>query len=182
MASFVREVLSAAGTLGEKEDLAGKMVKIRKKLLDLKSQLQSHIEARYGSFSSSLAATSLIASQLERLREEVQQLETTIGKHYKTELVGCNQELHELNSALQELTLTLQVGLDVSGSMVHCSLSTFLVLFVIAYLELLLIIYDIWYPVVFFFSRYRIYIMKKRNQNQCIYKIRISFQAIDYYW
>ena len=109
MASFVREVLSAAGTLGDKEDLAGKMIRIRKKLLDLKSQLQSHIEARYGSFSSSLAATSLIASQLERLREEVQQLDATIGKHYKAELIGCHQELSELNSALQELSLTLQV-------------------------------------------------------------------------
>ena len=109
MASFVREVLSAAGTLGDKEDLAAKMIKIRKKLLDLKTQLQTHLEARYGTFSASLAATSLIASQLERLREEVHQLDTTIGKHFKTELIGCNQELSELNSALQELTLTLQV-------------------------------------------------------------------------
>lgn len=119
MASFVREVLSAAGTLGDKEDLAAKMAKIRKKLLDLKSQLQTHIEARYGAFSGSLAATSLMSRQLERLKEEVQQLDITIGQHYKTELIGCNQELSELNSSLQELTLALQVLCllsDVSGS------------------------------------------------------------------
>jgi hypothetical protein len=109
MASFVREVLSAAGTLGDKEGLAAKMAKIRKKLLDLKCQLQTHIETRYGSFSGSLAATSLLAAQLERLREELLQLDTTIAKHYKTELIGCNQELTELETSLQELTLTLQV-------------------------------------------------------------------------
>ena len=109
MASFVREVLSAAGTLGDKEDLAAKMAKIRKKLLELKTQLQAHIAARYGAFSGSLATTSLVASQLERLREELHQLDTTIAKHYKTELIGCNQELSDLSSSLQELKLTLQV-------------------------------------------------------------------------
>jgi hypothetical protein len=39
MASFVREILSATGTLDDKEDFAAKAIKIQKKLTDLKSQL-----------------------------------------------------------------------------------------------------------------------------------------------
>ena len=51
MASFVREVLSATGTLGDKQDFPEKIVKIKKKLHDLKSQLESHIDSRYCDFS-----------------------------------------------------------------------------------------------------------------------------------
>ena len=50
MASFVREVLSATGTLGDKEDFPGKILKIQKKLHDLKSSLQTHIDSRYADY------------------------------------------------------------------------------------------------------------------------------------
>ena len=51
MASFVREVLSATGTLGDKQDFPEKIVKIKKKLHDLKAQLEAHIDSRYSDFS-----------------------------------------------------------------------------------------------------------------------------------
>ena len=51
MASFVREVLSATGTLGDKQDFPEKIVKIKKKLHDLKTQLEAHISSRYCDFS-----------------------------------------------------------------------------------------------------------------------------------
>lgn len=51
MASFVREVLSATGTLGDKQDFPEKIVRIKKKLHDLKAQLEAHIDSRYCDFS-----------------------------------------------------------------------------------------------------------------------------------
>ena len=50
MASFVREVLSATGTLGEIGNFPGKIGKIQKKLQDLKSALLVHIDSKYSKF------------------------------------------------------------------------------------------------------------------------------------
>jgi hypothetical protein len=65
MASFVREVLSATGTLGDKEDFPGKILKIQKKLHDLKSSLQTHIDSRYADFATNLNDASSITAQME---------------------------------------------------------------------------------------------------------------------
>ena len=62
MASFVREVLSATGTLGDKQDFPEKIVKIKKKLYDLKAQLEAHIASRYCDFSTRLVAVINICS------------------------------------------------------------------------------------------------------------------------
>ena len=83
MASFVREILSAAGTLGEKEDFAAKTTKIQKKLNDLKSQLSVHITNRYGNFSTTLSNTTNLTTQMERLAGEVEALDATINKHFR---------------------------------------------------------------------------------------------------
>lgn len=109
MASFVREILSAAGTLGEKEDFAAKTTKIQKKLNDLKSQLSVHITNRYGNFSTTLSNTTNLTTQMERLAGEVEAMDATINKHFRAELVDRNKELIELNESMQELNLTLQI-------------------------------------------------------------------------
>ena len=83
MASFVREVLSAAGTLGEKEDFAGKTTKIQKKVNDLKSQLVVEVENRYGNYSSTLASTTAISTQMERLAADIENLDSNINKHFR---------------------------------------------------------------------------------------------------
>ena len=83
MASFVREILSAAGTLGEKEDFAAKTTKIQKKLNDLKSQLSVHITNRYVNFSTTLSNTTNLGAQMERLADEVDGLQANINKHYR---------------------------------------------------------------------------------------------------
>jgi len=109
MASFVREVLSAAGTLDEKEDFAAKAIKIEKKLSDLKCQLGVQIEKRYGNYSLALSSPATISTQMERVYEEIQNLDASINKHFRAELVDRNKELIELNQAMQELTLTFQI-------------------------------------------------------------------------
>lgn len=46
MASFVREVLSAAGQLSEKEDFNGKALKLKNRVDSLKFQMREKIESR----------------------------------------------------------------------------------------------------------------------------------------
>ena len=82
MASFVREVLSAA-VIAEKDDFASKSNKIQKKLNDLKSQLSVHIHNRYSNFSSSLSHTTTINGQLERLTADIETLESSINKNLR---------------------------------------------------------------------------------------------------
>ena len=88
MASFVREVLSAAGTLDEKEDFAGKASKIQKKLTDLKSQLAVRLEKRHGEYGGGsgvvLASSAAdVTGQMERISAEIQSLDATINKHFR---------------------------------------------------------------------------------------------------
>ena len=109
MASFVREVLSATGTLGEKEDFPGKILKIQKKLHDLKTSLMVHIDNKYSNFSSNLNEASNVTSQMKELNVEIETLNNNINNHLKTQLGETNKELLELNNEIQELHLTLQV-------------------------------------------------------------------------
>ena len=109
MASFVREVLSATGTLGDKEDFPDKILKIKKKLDDLKSQLQAHIESRYSDFSTKLDGANRITSSLESLEEDIETINTNIKKHLKAQMGECNAELQQLTDEIQEVSLSLQV-------------------------------------------------------------------------
>ena len=109
MASFVREVLSATGTLGEKEDFPGKILKIQKKLHDLKTSLMVHIDNKYSNFSSNLNEASNVTNQMKELNVEIETLNNNINNHLKTQLGETNKELLELNNEIQELHLTLQV-------------------------------------------------------------------------
>jgi len=109
MASFVREVLSATGTLGDKEDFSDKISKIQKKLHDLKSALQNHIDNRYGNFATNLNDASSLTSQMENMAMEIETLNNSINNQMKMQLGHCSKELTQLNTQIQELSLTLQV-------------------------------------------------------------------------
>ena len=109
MASFVREVLSATGTLGEIGNFPGKIGKIQKKLQDLKSGLLVHIDSKYSKFSSNLNDASSLTTQMEDLSLEIETLNNSINNHLKTQLGDCNKELLQLTNEIQELSLTLQV-------------------------------------------------------------------------
>jgi len=109
MASFVREVLSATGTLGDKEDFPGKILKIQKKLHDLKSSLQTHIDSRYADFATNLNDASSITVQMEELGVEIETINNNINNHLKTQIGDCSKELLDLTNQIQELNLSLQV-------------------------------------------------------------------------
>jgi len=109
MASFVREVLSATGTLGDKEDFPGKILKIQKKLHDLKSSLQTHIDSRYADFATNLNDASSITAQMEELGAEIETINNNINNHLKTQISDCSKELLDLTNQIQEINLSLQV-------------------------------------------------------------------------
>jgi len=109
MASFVREVLSATGTLGDKEDFPGKILKIQKKLHDLKSSLQTHIDSRYADFATNLNDASSITAQMEELGLEIETINNNINNHLKTQIGDCSRELLDLTNQIQEINLSLQV-------------------------------------------------------------------------
>ena len=109
MASFVRQVLSATGTLGEKEDFPGKIMKIQKKLHDLKTSLMVHIDNKYSNFSSNLNDAANVTNQMNELNVEIETLNNNINNHLKTQLGETNKEFLELDNEIQELHLTLQV-------------------------------------------------------------------------
>ena len=109
MASFVREVLSATGTLGAKEDFPGKISKIQKKLHDLKSSLQTRINSKYSDFSTNLNDASSITVQMEELSKEIETINNNINSHLKTQANDCNKELLDLTNQIQEISISLHV-------------------------------------------------------------------------
>jgi len=109
MASFVREVLSATGTLGDKQDFPEKIVKIKKKLHDLKTQLEAHIASRYCDFSTRLEGATRISADLSKLEEEMALIDGNIKKHLKAQIGECNRELLELTNQLEEVHISLNI-------------------------------------------------------------------------
>jgi len=109
MASFVREVLSATGTLGDKQDFPEKIVKIKKKLHDLKAQLEAHIDSRYSDFSTRLEGATRISADLSKLEEEMALIDGNIKKHLKAQIGECNRELIELTNQLEEVHISLNI-------------------------------------------------------------------------
>jgi len=109
MASFVREVLSATGTLGDKQDFPEKIVKIKKKLHDLKTQLEAHISSRYCDFSTRLEGATRISADLSKLEEEMALIDGNIKKHLKAQIGECNRELLELTNQLEEVHISLNI-------------------------------------------------------------------------
>ena len=110
MASFVREVLSATGRLGEKEDFGGKASKLRLRVDDLKSNLRERIESRYEDFSASFNDVSIAVVQLENVIREVEALENSVNNHLKPNLVEAGREATEVSRQLRELSHSVQMA------------------------------------------------------------------------
>ena len=110
MASFVREVLSATGRLGEKENFSGKAARLQNRVDDLKSNLRERIEARYEDFSGSFAEVSTAVLQLEDVLKEVESLEHSISTHLKPNLNEANREAFEISRQLRDLSHSVQIA------------------------------------------------------------------------
>ena len=110
MASFVREVLSATGRLGEKENFSGKAARLQNRVDDLKSNLRERIVSRYEDFSGSFAEVSTAVLQLEDVIKEVESLEQAIGTHLKPSLAEANRETLEISRQLRDLSHSVQMA------------------------------------------------------------------------
>lgn len=96
MASFVREVLSATGRLGEKEDFSGKASRLKDRVDDLKSNLCSRIDSKYEDFIDSFDEVSTAVVQLETIIRDVDALENTVNTHLKAGLIEADREASEI--------------------------------------------------------------------------------------
>ena len=110
MASFVREVLSATGRLGEKEDFGGKAARLKLRVDDLKANLRVGIESRYEDFSVSFAEVSTAVAQLENILHEVEALENAVNTHLKPNLTDVGKEAAEISKQLKDLSHSVQVA------------------------------------------------------------------------
>ena len=110
MASFVREVLTASGRLGEKEDFGGKASRLKLRVDDLKSNLRERIESRYEDFAASFNDVSIAVVQLENVIHEVEALENSVNTHLKPNLADAGREATEVSRQLKELSHSVQMA------------------------------------------------------------------------
>lgn len=110
MASFVREVLSATGRLGEKEDFSAKASRLRHRVDDLKTNLRERIESRYDDFSASFAEVSTAVAQLDSVLHEVEALERSVNSHLKPGLAEAGKEATEVSRQLRDLSRSVQIA------------------------------------------------------------------------
>ena len=110
MASFVREVLTASGRLGEKEDFGGKASRLKLRVDDLKSNLRERIESRYDDFTASFNDVSIAVVQLENVIHEVEVLENSVNTHLKPNLAEAGREATEVSRQLKELSHSVQMA------------------------------------------------------------------------
>ena len=108
MASFVREVLSATKQLREKEDFAGKALRLKRRVDDLKSNLRQNIEARYVEFSASYVEVSTAVGQFEDVLKEIETLEHSISTHFKHGM--SENETSEIVRQMKDLRQSVLVG------------------------------------------------------------------------
>ena len=108
MASFVREVLSATGHLGEKDDLAAKIHRLSSRIDELKSGLGSKISSRYDDFNCSFVEVSTSVDQLESVICESEALENTVNHMVRPGLQEASKDVQEVLSQLGQLSETVQ--------------------------------------------------------------------------
>lgn len=110
MSSFVREILSASGKLGDKEDFMGKALRLEKRMDDLKTGLRVQMEGHYVEFVASFSETQAHLRQMDEAVAEVEALSQSLKAHLKPELAEQTQETRELWLKLQELAASVQVA------------------------------------------------------------------------
>ncbi len=113
MASFVREVLSATGRLGEKDDFQAKATKLRSRVDDLKSDLCERINSRYSDFSASFSEVSMAVAELESVLNEVEMLENSIRSHLKPGVIEAEKDIADVTKQLNELSRSVLVANDI---------------------------------------------------------------------
>ncbi|XP_072303091.1 centromere/kinetochore protein zw10 homolog [Eucyclogobius newberryi] len=101
MASFVTEVLASSGKL-EKEDLAGKICKLSRKVQDTKEAVCDMMNRRYNDFLSSLQASEELMEQVEAVSREMDVLKNCINTKVQQNIHTSVTEYTELKQQLEK--------------------------------------------------------------------------------
>jgi GTP cyclohydrolase I len=109
MTSFVREILSASGRLGEKEDLSTKTARLQKKLDEMKAEMRKDMENRYEEYISSFQEASELSNELNATVKEVETLTNTIKNHLLPDVAEASKDTEVLLGQLHELSATVKV-------------------------------------------------------------------------
>ncbi len=97
MTSFVREILSASGKLGEnKEDLATKIAKAQKSVEERKAALRNAAEAKFLDYQDEENSVSALAALLESSVRDAEALEANLRLHLKSDLADASNDLQEV--------------------------------------------------------------------------------------
>ncbi|XP_076314532.1 zeste-white 10 kinetochore protein [Tachypleus tridentatus] len=108
MSSLVTEVLSSAGKL-EKDDLNSKILKISKRIEDIKLEVQETLRGRHKEFLPHFAETVELSSHLDEATSEADLLLTTIEKEIKPQLHNATCEYQELTKQLEESSTLVDI-------------------------------------------------------------------------
>ncbi|XP_061595167.1 centromere/kinetochore protein zw10 homolog [Cololabis saira] len=103
MASFVTEVLASSGKL-EKEDLAGKISKMSRKVEDTKEEVCDMINKRYNEFLPSLQASEELLLQVDSVSKEIEALKNCIETEVQQNINVAVTEFTKLKQQLEKNT------------------------------------------------------------------------------
>ncbi|XP_059912356.1 centromere/kinetochore protein zw10 homolog [Gadus macrocephalus] len=106
MASFVTEVLASSGKL-EKEDLAGKICKISRRVEDTKEAVCDMINKRYKEFLPSLQASEELMDQVEKVSREMDVLKDCIDNEVQQNIHCSLAEYAKVKQQLEKNTIIL---------------------------------------------------------------------------
>ncbi|CAL8365227.1 unnamed protein product [Lota lota] len=106
MASFVTEVLASSGKL-EKEDLAGKICKISRRVEDTKEEVCDMINKRYKEFLPSLQASEELMGQVEKISKEMDALKSCIENEVQQNIHCSMAEYAKVKEQLEKNTVIL---------------------------------------------------------------------------
>lgn len=110
MTSFVREILSASGKLGDKEDLNTKTARLAKKVDELKANIRKDVQDRYAEYLSNGGETEALASKMRAAAEEVEQLKVMLNSHLRPEVGQATKDMQAVLKQMKELQHTVQVS------------------------------------------------------------------------
>ncbi|XP_022252392.1 centromere/kinetochore protein zw10 homolog [Limulus polyphemus] len=108
MSSLVTEVLSSAGKL-EKDDLNAKIVRISKRIEDIKLEVQETLQGRHKEFLPHFVETVELSSHLNEATTEADMLLTKIEKEIKPQLHNATCEYQELTKQLEESSVLVDI-------------------------------------------------------------------------
>ncbi|XP_038163414.1 centromere/kinetochore protein zw10 homolog [Cyprinodon tularosa] len=108
MASFVTEVLASSGKL-EKEDLAGKISRMSRKVEDTKEEMCDMMNKKYSEFLPNLQASEDLMLQVETVTKEMENLKNCIESEVQQNIQVAGNEYLKLKQQLEKNTMIIEM-------------------------------------------------------------------------